>query len=417
MKRYWRLIAIAVVIVLSISTFYVQSALSAGNNPEFIFKKVSGNPSELEPVVLFGNYQAVVNGAGESIRLTNEGAEYSSELSLFERLKHMYSPEVSSLIDKYRGFMRGKGGSLSSYYEGENAVAYANVSNQFINGTTSELEFTVEVLNKKTDQVTEFIVPVPNRAMYHQIYVEDVQMINGQLKIVTQNFLRNAGNQSSIANQETHIYTFDIGKQKLIDGETVLSADDSDTDYYTHMNVVNAEDISGHEVIVFQKTQEGLKPGAEGKRDQTERPEPEVELIAYDLKKDEKMEIKIPEEHQSKVPMASNGSLLYLMERSESQGEIAVYDMEKERVKNTFTIPTPSLQENAPLDIQSIVRIQDGKVYVFTSQYGKALTKGSSSFHVIEGSSGKTLYHGYIKSKKPLNEDAFLHMYSMDLKK
>lgn len=87
MKRYWKLIAIVTVIVLTIGTFYVNSALSAGSYPEIVFKKESGNEELVEPLILGGNYFA--DNIGHGLELTAEEATFEGERSFFERIRDM----------------------------------------------------------------------------------------------------------------------------------------------------------------------------------------------------------------------------------------------------------------------------------------------------------------------------------------
>lgn len=411
MKRYWRLIAIVTVIVLSIGTFYVKSALSASNFPEFIFEKVSGSEAELDPVILSGSYQAVTNGANERFKLTTDEATFNGELSFFERLSKLNSPGLNQLQDEYRGFMRGKSGNLTSFYDGEGSLAYANVINQFVYERPSEMEFDVEILDKKNGETTAFTVPVPNRAMYSHLYIEDVQMSDGQLKVITQNYLKDSNR--GLGNQETHMYSFDVSKQEINGAETIVSAEKSDKNRLTHVNMLpDTELLSKHNYIIFKATEEALSPKSDKEDKMAVADESVVNLVAYNLKTEEKRTVKLPKEHDNKNILAYDGSLLYLMGGMKDQRALVLYDFETEQVINKITIPSLNTENSKESGAQSMVKISDGKAYMANTQFGEL----PAGIMVIDIRSGEMLYNGKIKTKKPVGKEAFILFNGIDIK-
>src|SRR5699024_11994690 len=108
-----------------------------------------------------------------------------------KRIQVLYNNKINRMTQEYCGIMHRKTGSITSYFEEEETLAYAEVINQSVRISNNDMEFDIAVLNKENDETISFTVPVPNRAMYTKVYVEDIQMTDDTLKFVTRNFSKN----------------------------------------------------------------------------------------------------------------------------------------------------------------------------------------------------------------------------------
>src|SRR5699024_5214083 len=246
MKRYWRLISIVTVVVLTVGTFYIQSSLAAGGYPEFSIENISGDEEVIESVILNGSYNTGT-GMHVAVDVKPEDSEYFNKQSFFERLQGMFSSEVKRLQEEYRSFMRGKAGSLTSYLETEETLAYADVNNQSVRTSGSEMEFDIAVLDKENGETTAFKAPVPNRAMYHQVYVEDVQMADNTLRVITRNFSRNGENV-------LHLYHFDITKQEITGDERIaMTGENEENAMSDFMKVRESDQTAQSDYIIVRE--------------------------------------------------------------------------------------------------------------------------------------------------------------------
>ncbi len=415
MKRYWKLIAITTIVVLTVGTFYINSALSANSYPEIVFEKVSGNEEELDTVVINGDYRIGRYGSGESVQVTTDGSTYQGELSFFERMQGRYSTELNELQDEYRNFMRGKSGNVSSFYEAKDTLAYVDIINQTLVESPSETEFKIEVLDKDSNETVSFNVPVPNRAMYRTVYVADVQMIDGELKVITQNYLKQTDNV--FGNQEMHVYSFDIANKSINGENKILTAENNNKNVRTHIGSVQESDVlNAHKNIVFSINKENTEPNPNrnvaGEVKSTDNGN--QQYFTYNLETGEKKKLDFPKEHQDKEVMVYDGSILSLMGDNEDGREFVLYNIESESVENKFVIPSQN-KEDAKFGVNSNVQISNGKMYVLNTTYNEG-NDAPSTIMVIDTKSGDILYKGNITTKKPVDKEYRLSFYGMEIK-
>ncbi|MFB4167980.1 hypothetical protein [Virgibacillus sp. JSM 102003] len=415
MKRYWKLIGIVTIAVLTIGTFYVKSAFSANTYPEIVFEKVSGNEEELDSVIIDGSYRIGRYGPGEGVQVTTDGSTYQGELSFFERMQNMYSPKMNELQNEYRNFMRGKSGNLSSFYEAKGTLVYVDIINQTLTESPSETEFDIEVLDKDSNETVTFNVPVPNRAMYRNVHVADVQMIDGELKVITQNYLKQTDNV--FGNQEMHVYSFDISNKSINGEEKIATVEQNNKNVRTHIGLFQESDVlNAHKNIVFSINKENIEPNADrnmaGEVTSADKGNPQY--LAYNLETGEKKTLDFPKEHQDKEVIVYDGSTLYLMGETEDGREFALYNMETESIENKFAIPSQN-KEDAKFGVNSNVQISKGKMYVLNTTYNEG-NDSSSTIMVIDTKSGDILYEGKITTKEPVEKEYKLYFYGMEIK-
>lgn len=390
MKRYWKLVVIVAAAVFSVGTFYINSAMSASSSyPEFVIEKQSGDEQVVKPISINGFWA----GNGGSLKITSNGSLYSSELSFYDRISGTHQPiEMKQLQRDYRNFMRGKSG-LSSFYDGEDFLAYANVLNSsgIVSGD-SKLE--VAVLDKKENSQSSFKLPLPDEGKYKETYVEDVQMVDGQLKVITRNF---SSGQDFLNDTEIHVYSLDISAKKISSDETILTTSNGSDNGDTYVDLIRGKDVTkASNYVYFNRTET-----KETKQDNGISSEQEVskELIAYNLKTEKQEKITLPEKISESASINGfDDSIIYFTEISKSGVKVMAYDKSGKAIEGNFTIQLPETKnENQP-----ITEIKDGKLYVFASTNENSEIEGN----VIVGDlkSGKILYRGEV-TKKNTNVD------------
>ncbi|TFJ91834.1 hypothetical protein [Lentibacillus salicampi] len=394
MQRYWRLMAVAAVVVLTIGTFYIQSAIAANGLPEITVEKVSGDADEMKPVKLVGNY-TFGNGMGESVQVDAEGSTYGSEKSFFERIRNdLFHKKVDQLQAKYKGFMRGKGGKASSYLETEDTLAYADVINQATPGG-GKIEFDIAVLDKANDETTSFTVPVPNRAMYVQVQVQDVQMTEDALNVITSNYLENGGT-------ETHHYRFDIAKQDITDENMILS-DKVQEDKRTHSSIVSGSDqAAAYDEIIFKKTVDPIIERTDQGRD-TASATGEQEYIVYNPETEETRTLEFPGSLADQNILDRSDTMLYFKD----QQQIVQYDMETEQMINEMDIPT-SFKKSEKWG--GVTRIKNDTAYMLTRNQEEP-----RRLAVLDLPSGDILFEGKIKLDDPVDKNASLSLNELQV--
>ncbi|GAA0604048.1 hypothetical protein GCM10009001_21480 [Virgibacillus siamensis] len=409
MKKYWKLIVIVPLIVIVIGAFYIKSALSAGSYPEIMLEKKQGNESAIQDIALKGLYHT--ESFSSELTLTADGADFDADNSFFERVSrfNLYNKQVASLQDRYRGFMRGKSGSASSYVETDNVVGYAEVINQSFDSGNNSMEFAVAVLNKKNNETMEFAVMVPNRAKYRSVRIQDVQYVNGELKVITKNSLELS--KTNDVNEEIHVYSFNMDKKELTGEEMIMKI--GHESYTRPLSTSYHYNTSPNQIVVFKKMkeetvqQQDMKKGASAEVTKTR-----VEgITAYNLKTDEKLDVKLPEKLREQQILAVEDSSLYLQSAAKGKLEVVQYDMMRRKVTNRFGLDaggTDSQYLNA-----RATEVHDGKLSIL-------FTKGNSpvaqQLTVINIESGKTVYAGEITLEKPSDGKEILNFYKMSVR-
>ena len=86
MKRYWLSIVLAVLIVVSLGIFYIESSLNS--LPSFTLAKIEGDEKQAAAVVVQGSF-AKSNGF---VRIGQTGSTYDSEQTYLEQFVDLYFP-------------------------------------------------------------------------------------------------------------------------------------------------------------------------------------------------------------------------------------------------------------------------------------------------------------------------------------
>ncbi|WP_175639121.1 hypothetical protein [Metabacillus schmidteae] len=396
MKRYWKLISVVLVIVLGIGIHYYQSATAASNNPQFTINKISGNSEEGNNIKVLGEIYST-NGFRENLYIDEEKTVYQKEISFLEDLNGMYfTPELKRLQNDYRNFMRGKDIRPVQYFEDETYIAYM-ITDMVFSGENlgpSETTFRGEVLDKQTNTVVDINETMPNQNVYDYAFVEDVQMINGDLKVVVRQSKRVVdGDQYS---EEIHVYTFDTNSQMLINDETLVS-ETNGQDILSDFN-----DIDYQEYLLIQKSNEEVTDSSESTK------ESNSELIAYNFESSKLIKIPISKEQLKYNTIIIDGSKIYMFKIAKDSLETFVYSIDEGQLMPTKTFKINGLEE----DSNPIIKIENNKLYVVNPLN---VGEKDGSVVVTDLTTLKPLYEGTIENTNlsKYQENYTLHLNSL----
>lgn len=396
MQKYWTLITVIMLITLSIGTFYVQSTLSKNEEPPFIMKKQSGDESMLKPLILAGvSYDA--NGH-VGLRISNGSSSYLRDGGFVERLNQTYQPKkIQRLQQDYRHFMRGKTSNSILYYETDEQIAYAEVeSNQllynFINVDVNEFTFNISVLDKQSNKETSFELPVPDEEKYTFIDVEGVQIIQGNLKVITRNYVY----PEDADVEEIHVYTFNLDKQELMDDESVYVSDPDESGRYNKIDILREEsEMTYNQFVVWTNT----VIETEEVGDQFNEKIIEEEVYIYDLETGKSSKIEFPNEiniYEGQYMISD--SVVYFSNIDGGKLEITPYFAEKDKFGDHLVIDL----EDSMLMSDVNLNINQDKLYLTPVFVEQTIP---SPVIIASLKTGDVLYKGTIINSNPMSKD------------
>ncbi|SET32306.1 hypothetical protein SAMN05421676_10438 [Salinibacillus kushneri] len=404
MKKYWKCTAIIAVIVFSIGTFYVNSAISADQNPEFVMKTESGDAKEIEPLVLEGNYQgdSSMNYVSKSLKITEDGTDYTNR-SFLDRLIGSPTPVIKELQDEYHGFMRGKTPAVSLFFENNQRLAYANVEYKIGDNSlkTRDYTFDISLLNKEDGSTDSFTMKIPDGEELDHIFVEDVQIVDGELNIITENTVRNSDN---IFN-EKHVYTIDIENQEVKNHEAIHAPKGQENSQSEIQLIESEMSTTAHEKLLLLKTDRKIINDSESTRAE----EINRELISYNLKTKDKGKISGDLNLNENEISSFDGSTVYLTKVDGQEHVITPFHLEDRQIGTAFRF---QLSDKPNIKEPPMIRIKDGKLYA-TSQ--RMNSKIDGNVIVADLKTGETLYKGKLGIKDAEDEKDDYDLYINDM--
>jgi hypothetical protein len=390
LKKYWKFISIVVVIVLSIGTFYVTSALSAEQYPEFVIQTQTGDEKEIDSLVLEGAYAADTstgNYRGTNVEINEEGSSYKNH-SFLDRVIGQPPTLVKRLQDEYRTFMRGKNSQVQSYFENEQYVAYA--AENYQHGTLSTRFFLdLSVLNKEDGKIDTFTLEIPDEKELDYFYVEDVQMVEGELHVITQNAVRMIRDQ---LNHEEHIYTIDVAGQKISSHESIIQVPEEQKDIRTNIQIVQTSPTQANEQLIFVKTDWKFTEDEESRQEKLIS----QEIYSYDLRTKETAKIDVPGLQLDENRLNYfDGSTIYFMSVTGEDLAVTPYSLVDDQVGPVFRVQLSGKDE---LMHGRTALVKDGKLYVVSPQMTSTM---DSEVVVADVKTGETLFKGQLALKDP----------------
>jgi hypothetical protein len=400
LKKYWKFTSIVVLIVLSIGTFYVTSALSAEQYPEFVIQTQTGDEKEIDSLVLEGAYAADTstgNYRGTNVEITEEGSSYKNH-SFLDRVIGQPPTLVKRLQDEYRTFMRGKNSQVQSYFENEQYVAYA--AENYQHGTLSTRFFLdLSVLNKEDGKIDTFTLEIPDGKELDYFYVEDVQMVEDELHVITQNAVRMIRDQ---LNHEEHIYTIDVAGQKISSHEAIIQAPEEQEDLRSNIQIVQTSPTEAHEQLIFVKTDWRIFEDKESSREEVAS----REVYSYDLRTKETMKIDVPH-----LPLDENqlsyfeNSTIYFMNLDGQELVVTPYSLVDHQVGQQSRIQLSGVE--GLLQGHTTI-VKENKLYLVSPQMTPTM---DADVVVADIGSGDILFKGQLAMKDASEEQGNFELF------
>lgn len=382
MKKYWKSIIISLIIVLGVGAFYINAATSASGYPEFVIKKQSGDEQEVDTVVLDGYYE--VGSVGEKVQITKDGSLYNSEKSFLDNFINNQAPMINKLQEKHRSFMRGKYRYSDGFYEDKQYLIYAAVDSETNTGesgfTLSDFSFTISILDKVNDDVKDYEIDIPTKPddRILSMRVEDVQMVDGQLSVITQNYS---------SSDQIHLYTFDESIKEVESNDTLFTTSEQDESQYIPLKEMDPK--QAHERIVYANM--NYKEIQHGEDTFVEE-EIGKNLISYNFKTKEKKEIKIPNGLQIKgEDTVYDGSTIYFIDNKDGNFIVKPFSLKDKKVKDEIVLEQSESASNGGL-----TDIKNNKVYALTNIENP---ESNAELKVVDLKTGKKIFEGEIKRK------------------
>lgn len=410
MKRYVKLIIIAVVILLSIGVYYIQPMFSADERPEFKIIANSGDETLSENMVLKGYYSENVMlgmGIGDDIKITPKGTTYYSDSSnsFQSQLSESDYEKINQLQEDYRSFMRGKEPILANFFEDDTLLAYAELTTNNYSSVTEDEEFKIEVLNKKTNKESSFSVDLPKGTNYSYMYIEDIEVANNQLIIVTNGYSLNNENEQD----EHHFYSISLPNEKIEKDESLqldlVNLDGKQIQYVELLSGMNTVQTS--KFLVYRVEIGDAKS-------ETELYEATYELIGVNIESGEQFLIDLSDEVGNQALSSAfsiEKDILYFYKKNKETITIYTYSLEQKELREMETAELSEAQKTA-LKEEITLSVHNGTAFFVNNDKIKGKDQQIMAFDL---ESGKAVFEGsLIETKKQSATNSELYLYEVN---
>lgn len=251
MKKYWQLLVIAIVIVLTIGFHYVQVASATKQNYNFTFENISGDDKYIESLLIEAS---VEKGMGYNTVLINK-----EESKVVSNPYKSHTPLLfTELIDEYKNFMRGKPFFANNYYEDETKLVFVKEPYEdWSLNTEGNYSYKVDVLNKAENKKTSFEVQSASKNKFHYMSIINTTVVNNDLKIILKQVKNNG-------DEELYVVTIDMKKQQLLSESLVDTALGDEKirnsfDFYNRYYNIGNEKYNVYSVTSLERAYESAK--------------------------------------------------------------------------------------------------------------------------------------------------------------
>ncbi|MEQ2525074.1 hypothetical protein WMO40_00060 [Bacillaceae bacterium CLA-AA-H227] len=391
MKRYWKILVLSIATLIVIASFYIQSSLAAKDTIQIEFDTISGSEDELKGLTIHGDYGTgnltknfVHEVNGETILLNNR--------SVIEELTtDINSHIMKKLIEEHRNFMRGKDLFPDYFFENESLVVYAGVKRDY-KFNSIDFSFDIDVLDKKSNEIKSIPLDLPDTETYGWYDVVDVEVVDGQIILLTRSSLVNGG-------EEVNEYTFDLENQKLLSTEKLISTIRTDNSW-TELSVIHDSSIDPEKYILFKtSTLKDVEKDGYFVQEVTGN-----EVQVYNIETKQLKKIDFPDELVDAIDLSTIiDSTLYVSSRVDSGLELSQYDLEKDEWGEKKAVDLPKYKNGYE---SMYTNLMNGKIYT------AYLTDEGYELYIGDLRTGKSLYEGKIKvsNTSSKTDELYIHL-------
>lgn len=399
MKRYKKIIALVVVVVFSIGIYYIQPLFGPNKKPEFSVVAKSGDKSLTENMSITGYYYENSQlGIGTEMKITPGKTIYQSEKSYLDQLKSFgnINEKISQLQEDYRGFMRGKNSDLANFYEDEMILAYAEITTDAFSTISKDSKITIDVLNKQTNEESSFSVNLPKADEYGYMYVEDVQVANNQLIVITNGYRVNSSNSQD----EQHLYSISLPKEKIEKDEKIqLDLIDSKGKQIQYVELMNAStSITSANYLVYRVELNDDSTNMDMYEENQVMTLPVYELIGVNVETGEQFLINGSEElnrHGIAAILSTESNNLYFYKKDGANLSLYEYDLNQKELTEVKAGELSAAQQ-AMFNEGVIVQVREGVMYFVTSY---KIGDNELQMLAFDSNSGELVFEGIIEEK------------------
>lgn len=365
MKKYWQLLLIAGIIVVTFTVHYIQVVNAKDKEYDFTFEKISGDDKYIDSLMF---ETSVEYGIGYNLLLISK-----DESTLIESIHNRTVPIMfQRLIDEHKSFMRGKAFIENNYFEDDTKLIYMNEPEEgwkIKEGDTYSYE--VDILDKVKDEKTSFTIESQLKNRYNWVFYNDITVVDNELKLI----VKQMDNDGS---EKMYQVIIDLKKQQLL-SETLLEEATTDDTTRRSIDSYNSYSNLGHEKYhVYSINSFDLKS-----------PEQDIfsrQFSALNTETNEITDIQLPEglgQNMQSIEVDDN----YLVIAYSTKEEIVIYryNIGQQRWLEPITVPysekvlIPELNSTAALN---------GKFYVMTEVNNDFVLK------IFDIEQGTLLYEG-----------------------
>lgn len=412
MKRYWKTLVIVLAVLLSIGSFYIKNAVSASSLPQFTFAKEFGDEREIMPIVLEGSFDRSGHfGSAESLHISNNKIQYTSEQSFIEQITEKYRNGygIRDLQEKYPSFMRGKGGP-TSFYEDKNFLAYAVIKEED-SSEKKDYSFNISLLDKEKEDWTQFAIEIPLKKSISFMSEGDVQLVGRTLKVVTeQGFYMN----SNFEQKEVHVYSVDLSSKKIMADDLIFKSENVDSGFIDYQKLNETNIRNPNKYVVYEKFY--LEKGTDSQENKT-LDKRRSELIVYNLETGKQETIQmdmVKDPDYTGYQSFYDDSSIYVVNEKDDRLKIETHDIKSKQLTNTFEFPI--LSSGNGEDTKLIIKKDRIYLYSADESYPRQTQQPSGLLIVADLMTGKTLYKGKLEAKKGTEMKGVLRINYMEIK-
>ncbi|MFL2106309.1 hypothetical protein [Desemzia sp. FAM 23991] len=408
MKKYWKVIALVLFSVITISSFYVQKALANTTSPEYTIETRSGDATYIKDMILSGDVNNEENMYWDFVQISTEGTKASEDFSFNEQLDYIYtySPEIQTMYHEHPSFLRDKSVSANLYYEDEASIVFVDTYTEDYNLPYEQME--IALLDKKTNDETQMIVDIPEYEKYDDIYIENVQKSGEEVMVFTVNYF----DDQQYA--ELHVYRVDLATGTVIEDQIIQpAAGETGADYSSILlnTLTGPHDSKEERYMIYESS---LK-------DEQDVDTDEILLSAYDTASGNLKELTVPNELKE-LPlypaMTVHESSIYYTNAVENGFEVSRFDIEANEVAETQFVSLPS-EVMTNFTSQTYYEEEAFSTYIDENviYYVSAVKENSGQDIAIvaaDFNTGKVLYDGKIIDAPEMNESFKDNLLTID---